>query len=138
VHVWRGDQLAGEVVGPGVIGTLDASRESSLGLGGEAGAAMAADVIEGAQPTAGVTRQNAALAGDFAQHVIAWRRYVFLPRHADPHLRVEPILFAREDLRVRVVGRGQRRTPFHGHAVRLPSKSVKVRSTSAAVCAIDR
>ena len=40
-----GDQLAVEIVGPGVVGALDRARRLARVLGAQAGAAMAADVV---------------------------------------------------------------------------------------------
>src|SRR5438309_7904721 len=47
VHVWRADQAAVEAIGPGMIGTLDCGRMSSL-LFAEARSAMPADIVKSA------------------------------------------------------------------------------------------
>ena len=48
VHLGRGDEPAGEVVGPGVVGAADQAREAPLIRLAEPRAAVAADVVEGA------------------------------------------------------------------------------------------
>ena len=46
VHVRRADQPAVEIVGPGVIRTLDAAGERPARLGAQPRAAVPADVVE--------------------------------------------------------------------------------------------
>src|SRR5688572_29186387 len=71
LHVGRTDQSSVGRVGPGVIGTLNGLAEASPGFLADAGAPMAADVVEGPERPLAVAQDDDALASDRLEEVLA-------------------------------------------------------------------
>src|SRR5690349_15959277 len=64
LHVGGADQAAFEVIRPGVVRALDASRKQALRLGAQPRAAMPADVVKGMHTSRRRARDDQAFAQD--------------------------------------------------------------------------
>ena len=92
-HVVGVDEAAVELVGPLVVGA-DELADRALGLVDEAGAAVAADVVEGADLPVVVAHDDHGVGAELQRHVVARLRHVRLDADKDPvaaedHVEVE-------------------------------------------------
>ena len=91
-------QCAVEVVDPGVVRALDAGDAAAL-LFQERGAAVPADVEEGADGVVGVADDDQVFAAELGQEILAGQLDLLFPPDEDPALG-EPLL----ELVVRISG----------------------------------
>jgi hypothetical protein len=119
VHVRRADQPAVEIVGPRVIRALDAAGELPGGLVADARAAVAADVVEGADLAGGVARDDDVVAVQLADEVLAGALRLFRSAGVEPHRPEESIELRLQQRRLRVVARRQRPRSLGHHVARL-------------------
>jgi hypothetical protein len=114
-HGFRGDQVAFEVIDPGVIGAGELAHRARL-LQADAAAAVAAQVEEGADLAVPAAHQDDRFAGDLVGDVIA------VPGNArgmvdeQPLPGDDPLDVALEDRRIgveRLLERQSRRLPAH-------------------------
>ena len=98
-------QLAVQRVGPGVVG---ADHGGALGRGGdELGAAVPADVVEGADLAVGAVHDQQRDAREIHRHLAARSRHVAGDAHADPVLAEGQLALGLEEGRVGVGAAGQ-------------------------------
>src|SRR5207244_81336 len=108
VHVWRTHEPSVIVVRPGVIGTLDHPAEAARFFGAHARATVPADIEKGPDVVITAPNNDHTVAGNLARKIRAANRNLLEPADANPHVAVERITLAFEDVRVRVVLRWQR------------------------------
>src|ERR1700682_910079 len=120
VHVRRAEEPAIEIVGPAMIGALDASREIPLARRADARAAVPADVVERPQDDRAIAHDDDAFAGKFAQEIIARVGDALGPAGAEPAMEVEAPHLPAKNCRVGVVTRrkGLRTVAGHGSSSR--------------------
>ena len=98
-QVGRGDQLAVEIVGPGMVGALERALAGAAVLTADPGAAVPADVEEGPRLTLAVAAEDEALPPDLHRLEVAWLGQVAAPGGAEPHLLEDLLLLLGEHLR---------------------------------------
>src|SRR5579859_238974 len=93
-HVRRIGQRAIEFISPGVILALDAADELALFLLAEHGTAMAADIVERADVTLFVARDDYAGIGELAEKIIANLGNLAGASSTEPHVKVNGLHLA--------------------------------------------
>ena len=91
MHLGRGHEPAGEVVGPGVVGAADQTVKGALGGLAEPGAAMAANVVKRVDCSVVGAGDDQALTGDVAEHVVTTYGNLVGPSGMDPHAQEESL-----------------------------------------------
>src|SRR5687768_4139843 len=84
VHVGRADQPSVEVVGPRVVGALDAAAEGAMVLGAQFRTAMPAHVIERVDLSGAIAGDDDALAEYLAQDELTGLFHLLDASGADP------------------------------------------------------
>jgi hypothetical protein len=92
-------QGAVEIVDPGMIRALKAGNPA-LRLGDKGGAAMPAEVEEGADVLIVVPHHDDILAAELGEEILPLEEDVLVPADADPTIGIPGFLLVREDLRV--------------------------------------
>ena len=108
LHERRGAQRAVEAVGPGVVRALDAAGQASAVLAAQERAAVPAGVVERGDVALLVAQHDQVHAGEAHQEVAAGRVERLRPSGVEPHVVVNRVELAAEELRVGVVARRQR------------------------------
>src|SRR5262249_24434705 len=101
-HVRRRQQMALEVVGPGVVGTLDAIDEVPLGLFAQPGAAVAANVEQRADLARSIPRDDDALVTERSLQVVAGFRDLYRSAVEDPAAEIKAFELRPIEIRIRV------------------------------------
>src|SRR5208337_2706023 len=91
MHLEGGHELAGEVVGPGMVGAADQAVKGALGGLAEPGTAVAANVVKRVDCSVVATGDDQALTGDVAEHVVTTRGNLVGPAGVDPHAQEESL-----------------------------------------------
>ena len=102
LHVRRAHQTSVEPVSPRVVGALNAAGELAGRFRAEASASMPAHVVERMHGPIVRARDDDAVAGDLAEHVLTRPRDFLSSTGADPHRAKECVELAAEVLRVSV------------------------------------
>ena len=107
-QVRGGDQLAVQIVGPGVVRALERALGLAAVRAAQPGAAVPADVEERARLPLAVTAEDQALPADLHGLEVARLGQLAAAGGAEPHLLEDPFLLLPEDLRggVGVPGQG--------------------------------
>src|SRR5579871_6437401 len=108
IHMRGAHEPAVERIGPTMIGTQNTRAKCSFGGGTQAGAAMAADVIKGADGGIGVAHDDQAFAREIAQEVVAGVGDDVGAPGAEPAAGEESFNFVLEPSGIGVVSRRQR------------------------------
>src|SRR5579864_664463 len=95
-HVRRLGQCAIELVGPGVILALNASRELAFFLLAEHGAAMATDVVESSDVAVVIARDDHAGICKLTQKIISRIGNLAGSSGAEPHVKMDCLHLALE------------------------------------------
>ena len=91
VHSRGGDQIASQIISPGVIRTLDRRCELPRPFLGQPGTSVAADVVKRVQLAPIVADEDQALAGDFEDDEIARVGDLIGASRMEPHAEKEPL-----------------------------------------------
>ena len=114
VHVRGGAQRAVQVVGPGVVGAPQAPFDTALALGDQAGAAVPADVVEGARAAVLAPDHDDAVATDLAHQEVPGLAHLGDMPDADPARSEDLLQLPVEDGRVGERGGRQHRCLLQG------------------------
>ena len=91
MHVGRREEASFEIVGPVVIGALDAIDEVTLALLAESRTAMAADVEQRVNRACSIARDDDALVAECADEVVARVGNLIGAAGADPAVEIEAL-----------------------------------------------
>ena len=93
MHLGRGHEPAGEVVGPGVVGAADHAVKGTLGRLTEPGAAVAANVVKRVDYSVVGAGDDQALTGDVTEQAVTTCGHLIGPAGMDPHAQEESLQF---------------------------------------------
>src|SRR5437016_9999952 len=108
-HVRRPQQRAIQLVGPGVVSTLNAAVECACLFLAQQGATMPADIMKSSDATLIVTHNDDAGIGNAPEKIVARIRNLLRASGTQPHIEVDGLYLVLKMIRIRVVSLRKRR-----------------------------